>query len=230
MDNTEILMQAGNKDYKAVENLPKTVPVFPLTGVLLLPGGQLPLNIFEPRYIDMIDDAMQSDKVIGMVQPSFNRSGDGSADPQLCEIGCLGRITTFQETGDGRYLISLAGVCRFSIAQEIAANTAYRQCEVVYDAADLIEHHDEDSIDRGRLLEAFRKFLDTRGMEADWDTINDTDTETLLTALCMMCPFDPPEKQALLEAPTLADRAEILVTAAEMLLASETYTSGQNLQ
>ena len=196
------MVKAGNIIYMNSNDIPGVVPVFPLTGALLLPGGQMPLNIFEPRYLEMIDDAMRGSKIVGMVQPCLKSDCENNVTPPLSNIGCLGRISALQETGDGRYLISLCGISRYKIVEEVSSDTSYRQCEIEVFEEDLIEQSKCNSeLKREALLDAFRKFLKANNMDADWDTINDTDNRTLVTALCMMCPFGPAEKQALLEAP-----------------------------
>jgi len=220
------LATAGNKIYVSASDLPETVPIFPLTGALLLPGGQLPLNIFEPRYLSMIDDAIASERIIGMVQPCLKPENADTQPCQLTEVGCLGRITAFQESGDGRYLLSLSGICRYRITKEIASNKAYRTCAIEVFEEDLGDQAQAaEQISRDRLIEAFRNYLNAQGMEADWSTIEKTDNDTLLTALCMMCPYDPAEKQALLEAPDLKSRSETLIAISEIHLARE---AGQN--
>ncbi|MGI9351427.1 MAG: LON peptidase substrate-binding domain-containing protein [Rhizobiaceae bacterium] len=225
------MVKAGNKTYRSGGELPETVPVFPLTGALLLPGGQMPLNIFEPRYLEMIDDAMSGSKVIGMVQPCLKTSREGQVIVPLCNVGCLGRISALQETGDGRYLISLSGICRYQIIEEVQVNTSYRQCNVKIFDGDLHECQQGISQDeREKLLDAFRNFLDANCMDVDWDTVDKTDNETLVTALCMMCPYDPAEKQALLEASDLRTRTETLIAISEIHLARHNSDDGSRLQ
>jgi len=221
-------MRAGNANYLTVADIPGVVPVFPLSGALLLPGGQMPLNIFEPRYLAMIDDAVCHDRLIGMVQPRFDKVGrelagkDCSvAEPELCELGCLGRITAFQETGDGRYLINLTGICRYRIVDEIECRKGYRRCQIAIFGNELETHDDGSEVDRDNLLATFRKYLDANGMEADWESVSKASNETLVTALCMMSPYGPAEKQALLEADTLKDRADTLIAITEIALARE---------
>lgn len=222
--------------YESPKDIPSVIPVFPLTGALLLPRGQLPLNIFEPRYLEMIDAALAGDRMIGMVQPKQALGGEGSASPQektaLCEIGAAGRLTSFQETHDGRYLITLTGVCRFKIIDEINANTAFRQCRI--DAApfekDLLPRNGDDEIDRTRFLKAFESYLETNGLEADWDSVKQASNESLVNALSMMCPYGPREKQALLEAQDLKTRAELLIAMTEMELATGDENVSKQLQ
>jgi hypothetical protein len=196
---------------EALEPLPAAVPVFPLTGAVLFPRGVLPLNIFEPRYLAMVRDAMAATgaahRIIGMVQPRL--VGD---PPPLYSVGCLGRVTDYRETDDGRILIALVGVSRFRIGAELERDTLYRQ--VMTDYHGFTDDRDEpealDATSRASLEEALRPYLDARGLAADWEAVQSADDEALVTALSGALPFDPPEKQALLEAPTLADRAQTL--------------------
>lgn len=195
--------------YIRAADLPQVIPVFPLSGILLLPRGQLPLNIFEPRYLNMIDDAMAGDRIIGMIQPS----GGSSQHPGLSPIGCAGRITSFNETSDGRYLITLTGVARFRVATELPVQTPYRQVRAAFDAweGDLIAPSaDEGGLDREGLLDALKAYLETRGLDIDWDTAETAPPEALINSLSMALPFEPSEKQALLEASDLDDRAAVL--------------------
>lgn len=210
-------MQAGNRNYLKPGDLPSLIPVFPLAGALLLPLGQMPLNIFEPRYLAMIDHALANDRIIGMIQP---KGPEGEA-PELREIGCAGRITSFAETGDGRYLITLSGISRFKVMVEAPSQHPFRLCRVTYEpfASDLAEAPDADAVDRAGLLRTLRAFLDANSLKADWDSIQRTPTEILVNALAMMGPYDPPSKQALLEAPDLVHRAETLVALAEASMA-----------
>jgi len=227
-------MKAGNATYISIEDVPSVVPVFPLSGALLLPGGQMPLNIFEPRYLAMIDDALASNRLIGMVQPRAavrsDARPDDPANPALCEMGCLGRITAFQESGDGRYLINLTGICRYRILREVEQRNGYRRCEVSMFGADLQDDEDESRVDRESLLGAFRKYLKANDMDADWDSIRKASNSTLVTALCMMSPYGPAEKQALLEAGDLKARAETLVAITEIALARNAADPGAGLQ
>lgn len=197
------------------EALPDRIAIFPLTGVLLLPRGELPLNIFEPRYLNMVADALGTDRMIGMIQPTVHESQ--AADPQVYRTGCAGRITRFEETDDGRYLITLRGVCRFDIAQELATCRGYRP--VVPDWSPYRDDLDAGAgpcLDRARLIGALRGFFDAHGIAADWNAIEASPDERLITCLAMICPFAPPEKQALLEAPTLSARGDVLTTLVEM--------------
>ncbi|ESR23913.1 Uncharacterized protein, the N-terminal domain of Lon protease [Lutibaculum baratangense AMV1] len=209
--------------------MPNVIPVFPLPEALLLPRGELPLSIFEPRYVAMVDDALAGDRVIGMVQP---RPGEETDPPRLSDVGCLGRITSFQETDDGRYLITLTGVCRFRVQEEVDTGTPYRQCRIsIADFVDDLEpRHGEEGVDRTRLLSTFRAYLDANGLETDWDAIKRASTETLVNALSMMSPYGVREKQALLEAQDLSTRAEVLIAVTEMALARGDDDSGSSLQ
>jgi len=227
-------MKAGNATYLKPGHIPTIVPVFPLAGALLLPGGQMPLNIFEPRYLAMIDDALCGDRVIAMVQPrtaiSSGQAGPDDDNPPLCEVGCLGRITAFQESGDGRYSVNLTGICRYRIVAEAAPKSGYRRCEIAIFAAELTDNDDEADVDREALLETFRKYLKANEMEADWNSIRRASNGTLVTALCMMSPYGPAEKQALLEAGDLKTRAETLIAITEIALARTSADPGAGLQ
>lgn len=210
-----------NNPYAAISDLPAVVPVFPLTAALLLPRAHLPLNIFEPRYLALVDAALAAHRLIGMIQPAPDQTEDETR-PALCGVGCLGRLTAFQETGDGRYLVTLTGIARFDVQHELTALTPYRQCRVSYAqfADDLAtEASAEDAVDRKKLLATFQAYLDANNLEADWSGINQAPNEMLVNALSMMAPYGPREKQALLEAGTLKDRAEMLVAMTEMVLA-----------
>jgi Lon protease-like protein len=213
-------MRAGNGRYEKPADLPDRIPVFPLSGALLLPAGQMPLNIFEPRYLAMFDHAMTSDRIIGMVQPRLNQS-DRSAIPQLSDVGCAGRIVQFAEIGDGRYLITLAGICRFRILAEADVDTPFRQCDVSVAAYadDFNPKNGEDAVDREALLHAFRHYLVANDLEADWESVNEASNASLVTALAMMAPAGPAEKQALLEACDHKSRAELLIAITEIALA-----------
>ncbi|MFZ1814891.1 MAG: LON peptidase substrate-binding domain-containing protein [Rhizobiaceae bacterium] len=223
-------MKAGNRQYLNPADIRNPVPVFPLSGALLLPGGQMPLNIFEPRYLAMIDDALGSQRVIAMVQPRFDAVQDSGAEPELCSVGCLGRITAFQETGDGRYLITLNGIARYRILEEVDGKNGYRRCNIDLLGADLEGKDDGAEVDREALLEAFRRYLDANGMEADWESVRKASNETLVTALSMMSPYGPAEKQALLEAEDIRSRAETLVAITEIALARSGGEHGGTLQ
>lgn len=208
-------MHVGNARYLKAEDIPETIPVFPLSGALLLPGGQLPLNIFEPRYLMMFDQALATDRIIGMVQPAFGENGVAG----LCTVGCAGRITSIAETGDGRYMTTLTGICRFRLIEEIRGSAPYRSFRIAPFVTDLTASDEEKTVDRPALLSAFRAYLDANKLEADWDSVERASNVTLVTSLSMMSPFGPAEKQALLEAPDMKSRAETLVAITEIVLA-----------
>ena len=222
-----------NAAYRGPEDLPNVVPVFPLPGALLLPRGQMPLNIFEPRYLAMIDDALRADhRLIGMIQPDPAHPGRDQNKPHLFQVGCLGRLTQFAESGDGRYLIQLTGVSRFRIEQELPVETLYRQCRVTYHpfADDFKARKGEDEVDRKALLRALSSFLKANNLKADWDGIENAPNEALVNALAMMSPYDAAEKQAMLEAPDLKTRAEILIAVTEIELAKSKTPGETSLQ
>lgn len=214
-------MQAGNARYRTEADLPATTPVFPLTGALLLPSGRLPLNVFEPRYLEMVDHALAGNRLIGIIQPRLDGALKANSEPELCDVGCLGRITSFAETGDGRYLISLQGVCRFRVATEAAVKTPFRQCRITAFLADLDAEAGAEEVDRAALLQAFRAYLKANELDADWDSVSRAENATLVNALSMMAPYGAAEKQALLEAPDLKTRAETLIAMTEIALARE---------
>ncbi|MGX5733897.1 LON peptidase substrate-binding domain-containing protein [Bosea thiooxidans] len=209
-----------NAVYEGAGDCPEVIPLFPLSGALLLPRGQMPLNIFEPRYLAMIDDALKGERVIGMIQPE-PETGRQPEIPPLLRVGCLGRITQFAETGDGRYIITLTGISRFRVHDELSVTTPYRQGRVDYGefAADFVARIGEEEVDRKGLLKALRDFAKANELKIDWKGVNEAPNEALVNALSMMCPFGPREKQALLEARTLKDRAEVLVAITEIELA-----------
>lgn len=224
-------MQVGNARYVKGSDLPATVPVFPLSGALLLPGGNLPLNIFEPRYLTMFDAAMAAERLIGMVQPSLTEANNYDIDaPVLSQIGCLGRITSFTESGDGRYLVTLTGVCRFRLIDEVSCAKPYRIFKHAPLLTDLTGDDDENAVDREGLLRVFRDFLDANQLEADWDSVERAGNRILVNSLSMMSPFGPAEKQALLEAPDLRSRAETLIAITEIVLAQGRSDGGNVLQ
>ena len=205
------------------ENLPASLPIFPLPGALLLPGGRLPLNIFEPRYLNMVRDAVAGQRLIGMIQPKHDSEDPGSAETY--GTGCAGRIVAFSETEDGRYLITLAGLIRFDIANELPMEEGYRSVAPDFERFrdDLSE--DTDDIDRDGLMEALRAYLEVSGLDSDWAAVEKAADESLVTSLAMACPFDPPEKQALLEAMTLSERAETLITILRMSVLESDQTA-----
>lgn len=204
-----------------VEGIPEVFPVFPLTGALLLPGGRLPLNIFEPRYLAMVDDALSAGRMLGMIQPDTD-APTGETGPGLYRHGCLGRITAFSETDDGRYLITLQGLVRFSIIEEAEMRRGYRRVH-----ADVTNfRHDltaastpsgaTQTVSRDQLMESLHRYFVATGVDANWDAIEEISDPALIITLCMACPFAPIEKQALLEARTEADRASALLALLEI--------------
>jgi Lon protease-like protein len=221
-----------NADYKGPAELPEVIPVFPLPGALLLPRGQMPLNIFEQRYLAMIDDALRDGhRLIGMIQPDAVHSPDENK-PTLFKVGCVGRITQLAESGDGRYILELTGVSRFDVVQELSVLTAYRQCKVDYFpyVDDFIPRKGEDDVDRAALLAVLTDFLKANNLKVDWDGIEKAPNEALVNALAMMSPYGAPEKQAMLEAPDLKTRAEILIAVTEMDLAKKRTSGDPPLQ
>lgn len=223
-------------------DLPGEIPLFPLEGALLLPGGQLPLNIFEPRYLAMVDDALTGSRLIGMVQPRPEHltkearageeraedgwgavdSGDGDSAPStVFDIGCAGRITSLDETDDGRYLITLTGVCRFRVGAEIEGRAGYRRVRPVWtEFAGDFETAEAMCIDRARLGKVLHPYFDQHGISANWQAIEDTGDERLITSLSMICPLEVSEKQALLEVGTMAERGAMLISLLEMAVMS----------
>lgn len=192
-------------------DLPETLAVFPLPGAILLPRARLPLHIFEPRYLAMIEDALKSDRrMIGMIQP---RSGSGAV-PALAAVGCAGRITSFSETEDGRYMITLTGISRFRIAEEITGFNPYRRCKVLWQdfAGDLRGAESDADFAREAFLDKLGRFFRQRNLGVDWSSLKEAEDELLINALAMLCPFAPEEKQALLEAASLAERRRVMDT------------------
>ena len=221
-----------NAQYRGPIEMPGVIPVFPLPGALLLPRGQMPLNIFEPRYLAMVDDALRDGhRLIGMIQPDVAHAGSTNK-PSLYKIGCVGRITQLAESGDGRYLIELTGVARFRIEEELKVATPYRQCRVTYApfADDFIERKGENAVDRAALLAALTDFLKANDLKADWEGIERAPNEALVNALSMMSPYGTAEKQALLEAPDLKTRAEVLIAITEIELAKKNTEGEPQLQ
>jgi uncharacterized protein len=200
---------------RGVAALPTTLPIFPLPGVLLLPHGRLPLRIFEPRYLAMTRDALAGERLIGMVQPSDPTVSD--ANPPVYPIGCAGRITSFTETDDGLFLITLTGISRFRIREELPLLEGYRRVVPEWtDFARDLEADENSGFDRDRLIRGLKGFFQHHQISADWDAIASTPVDRLVTSIAMMCPFDPSEKQALLEASDLDDRARLLTAIVEM--------------
>ena len=203
------------------KDLPESIPVFPLTGVLLLPNGQLPLNIFEKRYLDMVDAALSSHRLIGMIQPEHSAADRTIEDCALSAVGCVGKIVDFSETSDGRYLITPSGVCRFKVHEELSVNTPYRQIKPDWETykKDLGSQGNID-LDRDLLHELLSNYFDKEGLDCDWSMVEKAADEKLITCLSMICPFEPQEKQALLEASCCNKRSELFMTMLEMAVKS----------
>ncbi len=199
-------------------DFPPTIPLFPLPGALLLPRARLPLHLFEPRYLAMLDDTLKTPhRLIGMIQ---SREVPGSTDKRLHSIGCAGRLTQFSETEDGRYMITLAGVSRFRIQREVTGFTPYLRADVSWDGfeRDAGPTENDRSFDRPAFLDLLGRYFDAMSLSTDWDSLKEAEDELLINSLSMLCPFDPEEKQALLEAPSLTTRRETLVTLIEFSL------------
>jgi Lon protease-like protein len=206
--------------FRKPSDLPQTIPLFPLSGAILLPRGVLALNVFEPRYLNMVDDALGGSRLIGIVQPAIGEEDEPS--PELAEVGTIGRITAFSETEDGRYLVTLTGVCRFEIEMELNAGTPYRQAVVLYDvfAGDFANARGE-RIDRHQLIASLKTYAALHGFDVDWSSVERAPTETIVNVAAQICPFDAAAKQALLEAVTLEERADALVALLEWDAASD---------
>ncbi len=199
-------------------DLPDVIPVFPLPGALLLPRAKLPLHLFEPRYLAMLDDTLKtSDRLIGMIQPNKVPGRDG---PGLQSIGCAGRVTQFSETGDGRYMITLSGMSRFRVIEEIEGFAPYRRCRVSWSGfeRDLGPEEEDSAFDRPAFLALLERYFIARDLRTDWDTMKDAEDELLINSLSMLLGFEPEDKQALLEAPSLSTRRETLVTLMQFAL------------
>lgn len=200
--------------YRKPADLPQTIPLFPLNGAILMPRGVLALNVFEPRYLNMVDDVLGGARLIGIIQPATGEEEE--LTPNLADVGTLGRITGFQETDDGRYLITLTGVCRFELGREFEADTPYRQALVTYDkfAGDFAPARGE-RIDRAAMLVTMKRYAAIHGFQVDWASVEQATTETLINVAAQICPFDPAAKQALLETVTLEERARALIALLE---------------
>lgn len=221
--------------YRRPADLPPRIPVFPLRGAILLPRATLPLNVFEPRYLQMVDDVMSGSRIIGILQPHGDEE-DQSESPldrssQLRNVGCAGRVTAYQELDDGRLIITLTGIARFACIGEAETDTPYRVMSVSYDrfAKDLTEGLGEEQVDRENLLRVLKSYLEANRLKTDWAAIQRAPNEALINALCVMSPYGPEEKQALLEAADLKTRADVLIALAEIELASNGGT-GSTLQ
>jgi len=209
------------RTYRKVSELPAAIPVFPLGGALLFPGAILPLNIFEPRYLAMVDAALASHRLIGMIQPAAMFGPNASLEddrPPLAKVGCAGRITAFQETDDGRYLIVLSGVVRFAVAEELPPTAPYRVVRADWApyARDLAREHRLDDSARARLLAALKNYLRRGDYKVDWNAVESSPLDSLINSLSAGCPFANGEKQALLEAPSIEERCTALITLLEM--------------
>ncbi len=232
MDEAEV--QVSDR-YKRPDDLAKRIPVFPLRGAILLPRATMPLNIFEPRYLAMVDFALAGSRLIGIVQPNVGQdqaeSPIGKSTP-LRRIGCVGRLTSYSETEDGRSLITLTGISRFEITSEAETGLPFRQCNVSYApfAADLFRGHGQESVDRERLIKVLKVYLEAKSLKADWQAIGRCSNELLVNMLSMISPYTAEEKQALLEADSLHRRAEVLIALAEMEIATRSDGSGSALQ
>ena len=199
-------------------DLPDTIPVFPLSGALLLPRARLPLHIFEPRYLQMVDDALKTrHRLIGMIQP---REVPAAAEKRLHAIGCAGRLTGFSETEDGRYMITLSGLSRFRVLQEVQGFAPYRRCQVDWApfARDLGGAESDAGFRRTEFMAGLKRYFEAMELSTDWGSLKGADEELLINSLSMLCPFAPEDKQALLEAPSLTTRRETLVTLIEFAL------------
>lgn len=209
-----------NRTFASAADLPQTLPLFPVAGALLLPRRPIQLNVFEPRYLAMLDDALSGERLIGMIQPKAGDDAVG-ANPELCEIGCVGRIVQYAEIGDGRCFLSLMGVARFRVAEELTTLTPYRmgRADCSGFPLDFIEGAGEGEVDRNSLLNALRDFAKANDLNIDWEDIREASNETLVNSLAIMSPYGAREKQAMLEAEDLKARAEILVAIAQINLA-----------
>lgn len=206
-----------------IAELPRSVPVFPLSGALLLPFAHRPLNVFEPRYVEMVDAALRGDRLIGLIQPEDTSEESPRGRAPLQKVGCLGRLTHFEENGDGRYFIILEGICRFEVVSELTVMTPYRQCliDVTRFTADFDRALGEEAVDRPRVLKMMRDYAEYGGFELNWKEIEQTRTADLVNFCCMVSPYGAAEKQLLLEADTLAARAEAIIAMAEYEMASK---------
>ena len=205
------------------DDLPSELPIFPLSGVLLLPRGRLPLQIFEKRYLAMTRDALgAAQRLIGMIQPTEKETTQATNNPPVYKVGCAGRITSFSETDDGRFLVTLTGVCRFAVGEELASVKGYRRVAPRWDGfARDFDDPTEVELDRARLLGGLKEYFRAHGISANWEAIEQAPDERLVTSLAMICPFEPSEKQALLEAADLQGCAQLMTTLIEMALLAD---------
>jgi len=222
--------------YTSTQDLPVTLPLFPLSGVLLLPRAQIPLNLFEQRYLDMFDTSLRENRLIGMVQPdgieAAEELSDPTAKPRLYKVGCAGRITSFNELSGNRVFITLTGVARFRIIEELDTTTKFRQSTVDFNEFkdDLVPGEGKGKISRERLMSVLKQYLETHDMHADWDAINNADDESIVNSLSVISPFGAPEKQALLEAKSLEDRNQMLIALTEIALAQNDSETAPKMQ
>ena len=230
-------MRKLSERYRGPADVPQRIPVFPLCRAILLPRATLPLNIFEPRYLQMVEDVMSTSRVLGMVQPTGSGEEEDQESPvsrtaPLRRIGCAGRITSYQELDDDRLLISLSGIARFEVVDEVELAKPYRVCTVSYErfVGDFTPGAGEDQVDRKALLGALKAFLQSRGLKADWAAVSKTPTEALVNSLAMVNPYGSEEKQALIEAADLKTRADMLVALAEMDIKAGSRGPGSTLQ
>jgi Lon protease-like protein len=219
-----------NRTFSSAADLPATLPIFPLAGALLLPRRPIQLTVFEPRYLTMLDDTLSGERLIGMIQPTAD-AADEEPKPELCPIGCIGRIVQYAEIGDGRCFLTLMGVARFRIAEELTTLTPYRivRPDSSEFATDFEEGAGEREVDRDGLVSALRDFAEANDFKVDWDDVEKASNEALVNALSMMSPYGAKEKQALLEAADLKSRAEILVAIAQMELAHGSAETSRQL-
>ncbi len=218
--------------YRTLTDLPASLPVFPLQGCILLPRSNLPLNIFEPRYLSMIDDVIAGSRIVGIVQPlGTQEESPTSKGHPLRQTGCAGRVSAFSETEDGRLLITLTGICRFDITGETRTSKPYRTCDVSFSAfeKDLVRGYGQNAVDWPKFLQVLKTYLESRKLTADWESIQRSPTELLINTLSMISPYGPEEKQALLEAPDLKVRSEVLMALAEMEIAAPGSGPGSSL-
>lgn len=200
--------------FRRPADLPQILPLFPLQGAVLYPRGVLALNVFEPRYLNMVDDALGGDRLIGIIQPATGEENEPT--PHLADVGTAGRITSFSETDDGRYLIQLTGVCRFELGPEVQGGTPYRQAQAVYDAfAGDFTSDPGATIDRPYLMRSLKTYAALHGFNVDWDAVDQAPTETVINVAAQICPFEPVAKQALLETHALDERAKALIALLE---------------
>lgn len=221
------MIQAGNETYRGPADMPAVVPLFPLSPALLLPRAKLPLNVFEPRYLGMIEAAMKGDRLVGIIQPRFDDGeADLTGDPPLTDVGGLGRIVQYGESGDGRLFVVLAGICRFRLVEELARTTPWRQARVDTEpfARDFVPGLDADKVDRAQVLATLKAYLDANDLQADMEGVDEAPLDGLVNSLCMMAPYGPAEKQAFLEAESLPQRADLLIAITEYILTSQGKT------